>query len=72
VTLKAVFRASRGGAVLAETDQELPAGYCDWIGVTVEGKEGRLLYDEGEGLTKALQNLLGRKYKTPLTAGIEW
>lgn len=71
VTLKGTFRASPGGRVLAETEQQLPAGYCDFIGLTVEGKEGRALYDEKEGLVKALQNLLARKYKQPLLAGIE-
>jgi hypothetical protein len=71
VTLKGTFRASPGGPVLAETEQRLPAGYCDFIGLTVEGKEGRALFDENEGLVKALQNLLARKYKQPLLAGIE-
>lgn len=71
-TLKGTFRRSRGGRVLATTEQTLPAGYCDYIGLTVRGKKSpRLLYDEGQSLVKALQSLLGRKYKTPLTAGIE-
>jgi hypothetical protein len=71
VTLKAAFRASPGGPVLAETEQRLPAGYCDFIGLTIGGKKGRELYDEGGALTKSLQNLLARKYKAPLTADIE-
>jgi hypothetical protein len=72
VTLRGTFRRSRGGRVLATTEQTLPAGFCDYIGLTVRGKKSpRLLYDQGEGLVKALQGLLGRKYKKPLTAGIE-
>ncbi len=72
VTLKGTFRASRGGQVLAETEQQLPAGFCDYVHLTIRGKEApRLLYDQGGSLTKALQNLLARKYKKPLTKGIE-
>jgi hypothetical protein len=71
VTLKGIFRISPGGRVVAETEQTLPAGFCDYIGVTVDGKKGRLLRDENGELTDALQNLLARKYKTPLLDGIE-
>jgi hypothetical protein len=71
VTLKGIFRASPGGPVLAETEQTLPAGFCDYIGVTVDGKKGRLLRDENGKLTNALQNLLARKYRRPLLEGIE-
>jgi hypothetical protein len=71
VTLKGIFRGSPGGPVLAETEQTLPAGYCDYIGVTVNGKAGRLLRDQNDGLTDALQKLLARKYKRPLLDGIE-
>jgi hypothetical protein len=71
VTLKAAFRASPGGPVLAETEQRLPVGYCDFIGLTIGDKDARALYDEGGALTKSLQNLFLRKYKTPLTADIE-
>jgi hypothetical protein len=70
-TLKAVFRVAKGGPVLAETEQELPAGYCDFVGLTIEGQKARGLYDEGGALTKSLQHLLARKYKRPLTAGLE-
>jgi hypothetical protein len=71
VTLKGIFRTSRGGRVVAETEQTLPAGFCDNIGLTIDGKEGRLLRDERSALTKALQDLLARRYKRPLLEGIE-
>jgi hypothetical protein len=71
-TLKATFRTAPGGPILAETEQTLPAGFCDFIDLTIEGKEARGLFDEGEGLTKSLQHLLAQKYKEPLSEGIEF
>jgi hypothetical protein len=71
VTLKAIFRAAPGSPVLTETEEQLPAGFCDDIGMTIEGKEYRGLYDEREAFVERLQSLLGAKYAKPLTDQVE-
>lgn len=52
VILKGTFRSSPGGPILAETEQRLPAGFCDYIGLTIRGRKARALYDEREGLVR--------------------
>jgi hypothetical protein len=71
VTLKAIFRISAGGPIVAETEQTLPAEFCDYVDVTIDGKQARLLVDVNGKLTNELQDLLTHKYQSSLLDGVE-